>query len=360
MAETRQHLPSLTPLRGIAALVVVLCHLSGPQLWLRNATLFKIAGRGYLAVDLFFVLSGFVLTHVYYSEVAAGVSIRSVPRFLWARFARIYPTYLAVTLTVALISASGGGLSVRQLASNLAMVQIPWTNAQSLVFVAWSVSAEWNAYLLFPFIAPLLLRCGGKIAFAVFGALAFALYAFASIYSDWGSLTFGWGALARAAPQFVMGILLYRAYRSAVLQRVWASDLSFIAVIASLGSIPALGLSDACAIVALPALILAAVSNKGVAAEMLNCRPLFWLGQISYSLYLGQIFVFATASRMSLTPVGALLSPWGAVTLGILLALLVGAVLHRAVEGPSRIALKRWLNCVPAASAPARSDARGA
>ena len=88
-------LPALTALRGLAALTVLLFHC-GSLAWSRVSRR-RVPGIwrcGYLAVDLFFFLSGFVLTHVYAATSCEEWSWRAVGRFLWARFCRIYPASL--------------------------------------------------------------------------------------------------------------------------------------------------------------------------------------------------------------------------------------------------------------------------
>src|ERR1700720_2129596 len=97
-AASPLELPALTSLRGIAAVTVLLYHSS--------FVAFNFAGgsppwfwrRGSLAVDLFFFLSGFVLTHVYGRRLNEDRNWRTVSRFLWARFCRIYPASLFTTL----------------------------------------------------------------------------------------------------------------------------------------------------------------------------------------------------------------------------------------------------------------------
>ena len=67
-ASNRQ-LPSLTPLRGIAALWVVFYHYGGTAQYLPNLDITPhsyVISKGYLAVDMFFMLSGLVMTHVYH------------------------------------------------------------------------------------------------------------------------------------------------------------------------------------------------------------------------------------------------------------------------------------------------------
>src|SRR5215467_2969310 len=87
----RQKLSSLEALRGLAALVVLGSHsLSGnlrPQ-------------SGYLAVDLFFVLSGFVIAHAYRDRIERGLTIGA---FIKLRLIRLYPLYLAGSLITVLV-----------------------------------------------------------------------------------------------------------------------------------------------------------------------------------------------------------------------------------------------------------------
>mgnify|MGYP000989605473 CR=1 FL=1 len=94
-------IPALTGLRALLAWWVVVYHMTIPELaplppdgWLE-----PLRAHGYLAVDGFFVLSGFILSYVYRDAFAAGVP-GIYPRFLLARLARLYPVHLAMTLVV--------------------------------------------------------------------------------------------------------------------------------------------------------------------------------------------------------------------------------------------------------------------
>src|ERR1700751_3357252 len=93
-----EQLASLTPLRGIAALWVVLFHFCWRFPSIHPDRYTGAVYKGYLAVDLFFVLSGFVITHVYKEGFARGLSARRYQNFLKARVARLYPLHLAVLL----------------------------------------------------------------------------------------------------------------------------------------------------------------------------------------------------------------------------------------------------------------------
>lgn len=98
----------LTSLRGLAALAVMGFHFA---LLLPGLPVFN---RGFLGVDLFFLLSGFILTHVYHDRLEA----RS---FFSARFARTYPLHLFMTLLLLPAFRKGQAYSASALACNLTM-----------------------------------------------------------------------------------------------------------------------------------------------------------------------------------------------------------------------------------------------
>jgi peptidoglycan/LPS O-acetylase OafA/YrhL len=86
-------LPSLTPLRGVAALWVVLYRYCGTAQFLPNLDITPhsyLISKGYLAVDMFFILSGLVMAHVYRRAFSEGVG-EHYRGFLVARIARLAP-----------------------------------------------------------------------------------------------------------------------------------------------------------------------------------------------------------------------------------------------------------------------------
>ena len=96
-ASNRQ-LPSLTPLRGIAALWVVLYHYCGTRQYFPNLDITPhsyFLSKGYLGVDMFFMLSGFVMAHVYCGAFCEGVRPH-YRDFLVARIARLYPLHVFI------------------------------------------------------------------------------------------------------------------------------------------------------------------------------------------------------------------------------------------------------------------------
>src|SRR5690348_17212396 len=130
-ADMTEKLPVLTGLRGLAALVIVFYHYKVPGF-----------GRGWLAVDVFFGLSGFVLSHVYRDGLSRG-------EFLWARFARTIPTHLVATSLVGCVLLTlHGSADFDVLFASLALAGL-------INPPIWSLIVEWYDYLIFAALGPL-------------------------------------------------------------------------------------------------------------------------------------------------------------------------------------------------------------
>src|SRR2546429_2171724 len=157
----RAEIRALTGLRGVAALLVALYHIN-PN-WIAPTATGRFVGKGYLWVDLFFVLSGFLLAMNYARLFAGGWSLRAWLDFLLHRVARIYPLYAAMVLaSLAYSLALYGGFHAaaapppalalsepaRDVAANLLMVQACGVG-QRIDRVAWALRPERAAYPLF-------------------------------------------------------------------------------------------------------------------------------------------------------------------------------------------------------------------
>jgi peptidoglycan/LPS O-acetylase OafA/YrhL len=356
-------LQSLTPLRGIAALWVVLYHYAAQYLpALRTDGFTHLLDEGYLAVDLFFMLSGFVLTHVYWRVFTEPVR-GSYGRFLLARVARLYPLHLFVlSLFIATALASRmveyattgayetvaieGARSLTALVANLFMLQGLKASELSWNYPSWSISIEFIAYLGFPLALPWIwhARRSTKIVLAL--VLVAVLAGLADLTHDDFDQWDGPLALLRCMPEFLIGSLLYTAFEGRSWMSLARRDSVLVGLVAVLVVLLHLGVSDFLAILLFPALILAAVANEGRAAALLNAAPLVWLGEISYSLYLFHGLVQFVATR--------LLSAAGhdsrddlslAASLAIMAAMLVASLVcaghaHRGVEKAGRQRLR--------------------
>ena len=341
-------LPALTALRGLAALTVLLFHSSFVAANFAGGGSPVIFRRGYLAVDLFFFLSGFVLAHVYGQRLAEDRGWRAVGKFLWARFCRIFPASVFTTAVLFLPFATGrlvwpAGFSFKaQFIASLLLIQVPWLGKIVVNSPSWSVSAELYAYLLFPFVVPVILRLRGSIVlvlgFALLIEIAIDHMVFTHAQQDWG-----WGALFRALPEFTAGVFLYRAYSERFFRSIWEKDATLVAVTAMTVAAYFAGVSDGPIVALLPALLLAAVSNSGRMTGLLNMGPLRWLGEVSYAVYIFQALPLMVAVGLAGVLVRHGLGGARFTVLAALLALGSGALVHRWVDLPARAALR----CAP-------------
>ena len=146
----RQQITALTGLRFVAALVVVVSHY--PELVPISGLAVALDRQGGAGVNVFFVLSGFVLTYSYFD------SFRNTPRgsasFLRARLARIFPMHVAalILVTPVILLIASERPSLRSWFVNVTMLQalIPVKETQLWNIPSWSVSDELIFYCLFP------------------------------------------------------------------------------------------------------------------------------------------------------------------------------------------------------------------
>jgi len=338
---------SLTPLRGIAALAVLLYHteyLAFNHAGGQPPMIFK---QGDLAVDLFFFLSGFVLAHVYGRRLAEDQSWRLVRQFLWMRLCRIYPASF-FTIAVFVLMYAIGTLNVpasvsfeQQAIATLLLMQVPWLQEIAVNGPSWSISAEWYAYLLFPFLAPAIWRLRVAAIATAGTTLLAAVVVEQTIDGIRGQhQTTGWGALLRALPEFAIGAVAYRFYSDGLFRGLWEKDLTFVGIVVLILAVGQLPASEGAIAGLLLALLLASVSNSGRVAGILNLAPLRWLGEISYSLYIFQLLPLALAVGVAKVVTEPGLGPAWFQVLAVSLAVAGGALVHRCVDVPVRSALR--------------------
>ncbi len=217
--DNRHSFHALDGMRGIAALFVVERHR--PEFF-GGAML----PGGHLAVDLFFILSGFVIAHAYERKLRAGMSVTA---FVMARLIRLAPLYLAATLFAAVLFAllihlnpGDGTRTPERLIASLAAalfllpMPAPWSFGPERIFPlnepAWSLFFELAVNIAF---AVIVLRLGPRLlaGLIAIGGVAFAAFAIGSGTADLG---FDWASFLGGFPRvvfgFFMGVLLHRTW----------------------------------------------------------------------------------------------------------------------------------------------------
>ncbi|WP_119462285.1 acyltransferase family protein [Rhodospirillaceae bacterium SYSU D60014] len=351
---------ALTSLRGVAALSVATLHVhrdfgyswnfAGHTLYIEMA---------YLWVDFFFILSGFVMSHVYAGDFTHGVTAKTARRFLAKRFARIYPLHLltlcffwawAITKLMADVRTSGH-VDPAVIPIHLFMMQ-GWGWLQDLYwnYPAWSVSAEVAAYLLFPWLC-LFVGWGPRsrsIATAFGCVVGLALLQALESKHSLKHATYDTGVI-RCLFEFVLGMLLYRAYGflSASRRMSWIGGdaIAFggfgALVMAMHFGAPELAIIGACALV-----ILSGSLNQGGFSRFFALPPLLWLGSASYAIYMLHAPLLAAwgpiSTRLPQEWIGSPLLAATYLAVFMMVLLSVAGLTHRFFEVPARTHIYRF------------------
>jgi peptidoglycan/LPS O-acetylase OafA/YrhL len=313
--QAMRRLRSLDLLRGIAAIIVLFWHFSGIFHAQPAFEIFRpFYTNGQAAVDVFFVISGFILQHVYADKFGSGADLQN---FIVRRLARLYPLHLITLLIVAALffgfyykTGIYGYVflndDLRHFLMNLFFVQyVGFQDGFSFNAPSWSLSSEFWINIIF---GALILTLGRKLAvlagliIAVISAIVLIF-----IHGQWLSLTSidGWlePILLRAAAGFFAGVVTYEIWtRTQVTQTIANLMLTISACsILVLMSLPrtssALVFVEASiAIIAAPLMIFSAASS--VFAEKIGSSyPGRWIGVTSFSVYMWH---FPVAAAMAL------------------------------------------------------------
>ena len=286
---------SLTALRGIAAMAVVIEHFSATAEHHAAVPVPSLVAHGYLAVDLFFVLSGFIMAYTYLSAFEAD-GLRAYPGFLGKRIARIVPLNTAVL--ACLIGA--GWLSSHLIGRNLLFQSdnLPFDLLTNLLMLqgigigtnlngpSWTISTEFAAYIIFPLLIGLAFhrRRGVRILTAL--VALFGLCAIAAMQRRLGLDTATTGQdVGRCLTEFTLGLGVYAVFRQRAAWPWLGQDRVVLAAALVSGAFLVLRI-DLWSVLPFPLLILSLACNTGRAARWLSSPVPYFLGVISYSIYL--------------------------------------------------------------------------
>lgn len=308
-----ERIAALAGARAFPPLFVVMYHFSEGHHYSGWKILDYFATRGYLWVEFFFVLSGFILTHVYWPRLKDLLHGRGYLDFLRARLIRLFPLHLfmlllilAMVLTFRALAAQGGYVSIFDLpwhqdvsakgfVLSLFLVQA-WHTMDRLTWngLSWFVSVEFALCLLFP--ALLYLSHGRTwrgillIAAGITGLIAL------SFTSGHGlDITYDWG-VARGICDFIIGMgmaVLFRRLKPHDQAPEWVhSGLQFLLLTLLAYVVTHTGWShtrmDILTVLPLIMLIFALAFDRGILARALQTRLPQRMGEWSYAIYLGQ------------------------------------------------------------------------
>lgn len=321
-ADTKPHYEILDGLRGVAALMVVWYHICEGYAFAAGDATITFLNHGYLAVDFFFILSGFVLGYAYDDRWAKGFTTGD---FFKRRLIRLHPMVIMGALigTVAFLlqgSVQWDGTHVAtsavMLALLLAMFLIPTVPGSfcevrgngemfPLNGPSWSLFFEYIGNILY---ALFIRRLPTKALAVLTAVLGVGLGAFAiADFSGYGSLGVGWtldglnflGGLLRMLFPFTMGMLISRVFKPIKVKGAfWICSAALVAIFAvpyissehlvrsgqETAAVCLNGIFEtACILFLFPALLWLAASDKVSGHTESLCRA---IGNLSYPLYI--------------------------------------------------------------------------
>lgn len=290
---------ALTGVRAFAALWVVLYHIkmNGTFHFVHMGWIMAFIKKGYLGVDLFFLLSGIVICYVY-EKTFQTLTIKKYFSFIAARFTRIYPVHFLMLLMILLLfwlqkavlhSAPNHPTQYNLYSFFLNVLNVHTWNLLPYLswnMPSWSVSAEWFAYLWAPFIGAALCRIKNRyVNLGLFSILAAVLYLF---FNNMGfthiDRTYDYG-LVRIMAEFPMGCILYTISKQHRMD-AWIYPLLVIAAFAFVFSLPYLKAADINYILGFSACLFLLFQARGWVNAIFANRVAVHIGEISYSLYM--------------------------------------------------------------------------
>jgi peptidoglycan/LPS O-acetylase OafA/YrhL len=317
MKPTANHLSVIDPLRGIAALSVAWFHFTNGGLdsaggWLRTSGKY-----GWLGVEVFFVVSGFIIP---YSLWRGGyVWPRDFGRFLLKRWVRLDPPYwVAIALALGLwhLSALTPGFAGRppewnpgQLAAHLgylnAFIGYPW-----IIPVFWTLAVEVQFYLLVGLIFPLLTSASGTIR-----TLTTLAVAVASLFPAGPLGVFPNGAL------FALGIVAFHWHAGWTSTRTAVALITCLALVSGYVAEPIVGM-------------VGGMTAGTIAFVRLRSSVLSWFGTISFSLYLVHVPIGGKVVNLGARYAHHPVSEFGVAVAAVLVSVFAAWVMYLLVERP--------------------------
>lgn len=283
----------LTSIRGVAAIFVFFMHINQTY---KGISFFEIFSEGYLGVDLFFLLSGFIISYTHPPVEISKLGFSGFyKKFIMARFARIYPLHFCTLVFILGLALCLPGFFTRYhsyftldtFIANLFLVQnwgfwnISWNT------VSWSISAEWFMYLLFPFMLKFYSRVSGIFSLCSIATLILFIHYSIAYYFEWshfGGMSLG--GMIRVLFEFSLGVVAFHLTRNSSFINAKLGNLA--GVILTTLTLAAV-LFESLWFFFVPSamlLIMYLGTADNVITKMYSSSFLVYLGNISFSLYM--------------------------------------------------------------------------
>jgi peptidoglycan/LPS O-acetylase OafA/YrhL len=359
---------ALTGARGIPVLLIVLFHFHEWHGYSGVAWYDTLASKGYIWVEFFFALSGFILFYAYGAQFGERLKAEALWSFVAARVSRIYPLQVVTLLAVIIVEADRRfaesrqlgvgffdvptfvGRTTRMLLPNLFMVQAwGFWHILSWNTPAWFVSVEFFLYLVCPVLMLLVgARFGWRVVVLGGGSIAFLVMLVEA--SGAGLDLTRYHGMWRGLADFCIGMALGSLFVASRSKEGGGPSLPTsahtLAQIGVLGAVaaalclsgPARTLSDLMVAAPIFALIFVLASDRGLIAKALHTPWFMKLGEWSFAIYMVHYIVMCV-----LTALGLPESPWQACFASVGGSIAVAALIWRFVERPLGEAMRRRL-----------------
>lgn len=273
----------LTSIRGVFAIYVAVYHMF-PR---TNSFI----ANGYLSVDLFFILSGFVMSYVYYKKFSCNIKTHDYFLYIKGRIARVYPLYAFVIILTSLLYFNNDIPlpEIKEYAIIFSFLQSFIDIPNNLISHAWSIAVEFIAYLIFPFAILILSKKAGTISYITLVTLAFTCLYLTSLKGYWGPLDVvsGGFAIVRCLSDYTLGIASFFTFKAvqAKLKMIVLDIILVFSIVLAFITLNFRGYD--LVVVALFAFIIPLLStSQGIIYKFMSLSPMVYLGEISYSIYL--------------------------------------------------------------------------
>ncbi|MGJ8676937.1 MAG: acyltransferase family protein [Akkermansiaceae bacterium] len=323
-----KNLSAIGVLRGLAAIAVMLFHFSAekygaPNMW-RNIFI-----NGQLGVHAFFIISGFVIP---LQLSRKQYKLNKIFHFLINRFVRIYPNFLIVSFITVLVwfaqhhllgGTQAPDIRLSNIIKNLSLTANP-LGGHYYVNVSWTLAIEFMYYVILGIAFPLLFSTNSSIRISS-NTLLLLSYFLIGAYASWNF--FAW------TPYFTVGFMLYRIKAS----KVDFESASFLLVSLTIiaidpGFLPSLN----------QLLVVLIVCAMILFTPELKQKPLLFLGEISYSLYLTHnLFGAKTFKFIEVLGWTEKMGYFPSLFVAIAISIVFAFIFYKLIEVPSHILSKK-------------------